>query len=268
MRASFIGGGVMAEAMLSRALASGVCESNDLWVAEPVQARRVALADAYGVNTTDTNANATANADLLIIAVKPQHIESVYEDLGDTLGPDQTVLSIAAGVPLRALVAGFRHKSVIRVMPNTPAQIGAGMSVWTATDAVGETTRESAAKLLGTLGRQRYVESEDYLDMATAISGSGPAYVFAFIEALVEAGVFVGMPKEMAQMLAIETALGAARLAHESGKDPRLLREMVTSPGGTTAAALLELERGGLNAIVKDAAMAALHRARELGGKA
>ena len=255
----------MAEAMLARALAAALCTPDDILVAEPVDSRRAQIAERYGVAVTPQNAAAAQSDALLVLAVKPQHVAHVYDDLRGALDPGRTVLSIAAGVPLRAIADGLAHERIIRVMPNTPARIGAGISVWTAAPPVPEDARRDAAALLQTLGREWYVDSEDYIDMATAVSGSGPAYVFAFIEALTEAGVFIGMPREMAQTLAVETTAGAARLARESGTSPALLREMVTSPGGTTAAALHAFERGRLRGTVMDAAAAALARARELG---
>ncbi len=258
----------MAEAMLSRAIATGLCNASDISVAEPVGPRRDELAGRYGVAVSPGNAEAAGAGGLLVLAVKPQHIGHVYHDLRGKLDSAQPVMSIAAGVPIAAIAEGLAHEAVIRVMPNTPAQIGAGMSVWTATPQVSAADRDAAAQLLQTLGKEWRVDSEDYLDMATAISGSGPAYVFAFIESLVEAGVFIGMPRDMAMTLAVETAAGAARLAQETGRNPSLLREMVTSPGGTTAAGLRELERGGFRSAIAGAAEAAFRRARELGGKA
>lgn len=267
MRVGFAGGGVMAEAMFSRAIASGLCVANDVSVGEPIAARRDELAERYSIAVHAENTPAVTGADMVVIAVKPQHISHVYDDLHGALDSEQTVLSIAAGVTIGSLTDGLGHRRIIRVMPNTPAQIGAGMSVWTATPDVSDTARSDAASLLGTLGREWRVDNEDYLDMATAVSGSGPAYVFAFIEALTEAGVFVGMPRDMAQTLAVETALGSARLASESGEAPALLRERVTSPGGTTAAALRELERRGFKSALIEAVGAAFHRSQELGGK-
>lgn len=258
----------MAEAMLSRAVAAELCAPDDITVAEPIDPRRDELAERYGVAVTPSNTDAAEAGGLLVLAVKPQHIGHVYHDLHGKLESGQPVMSIAAGVPIASIAKGLDHDAVIRVMPNTPAQIGAGMSVWTATSQVGDADRGDAARLLATLGREWRVDSEAYLDMATAISGSGPAYVFAFIEALAEAGVFIGMPRDMALTLAVETAAGASQLARQSGQNPALLREMVTSPGGTTAAGLRELERGRLRAIIIDAADAALRRARELGGSA
>ena len=267
MRVGFAGGGVMAEAMLSRAIASGLCAASDVSVGEPISERRAELTERYGIAAHPDNASAVKGADIVVIAVKPQHAGNVFHELHGGFDAEQTVLSIAAGVTIRSLTEGLEHDRIIRVMPNTPAQIGAGMSVWTATPQVPEGAREAAASLLGALGREWRVDSEDYLDMATAVSGSGPAYVFAFIEALTEAGVFVGMPRDMAQTLATETTLGSARLASESGEAAAILRERVTSPGGTTAAALRELERSGFKSALIEAVTAAFHRSRELGGR-
>lgn len=268
MRAGFIGGGVMAEAMLGRALAAGLCAPGEAAVGEPIAERRAALAERYGVTTHADNAPAAQGAKIVVIAVKPQHIGGVYADLRGALSAEQTVLSIAAGVPLQALADGLAHTRIVRAMPNTPAQIGAGVSVWTATADTPDEAQGAAAALLAALGREIRVESEEHLDVATALSGSGPAYVFAFIEALTEAGVSLGMARETARTLAVETTLGSAALARESGESPAVLRERVTSPGGTTAAALRELERAGFKSGVMEAAGAAFRRARELGGGA
>ena len=266
MRFAFIGGGVMAEAMLSRALAAHVVSAEEVCVAEPVAERREQVGKAHGVSVTAHNTEAVREAGLVVLAVKPQHFDQMAGELAGHLSGAQTVLSIIAGIPIAKIVGALKHPHVVRVMPNTPAQIGAGMSVWTATSDVPGQTREVAASLLGVLGREWYVADEAYLDMATALSGSGPAYVFAFIEGLVEAGVSVGMPREMALTLAVETVAGSARLAKESGEDPALLRERVTSPGGTTAEGLRELERGGFRTTLMEAVSAAHRRARELGG--
>jgi pyrroline-5-carboxylate reductase len=266
MRTAFIGGGVMAEAILSRALSGGVLKASDVRVAEPVDARREAVASSYGVSVTAANQSAAADADLVIVAVKPQHLDHVLADLAGKLGAMQTVLSIVAGIPIAKFTTSLSHEAVIRVMPNTPAQIGAGMSVWTATAAVPKETLETSAALLGALGQEWYVADEGYLDMATAVSGSGPAYVFAFIESLVEAGVYLGMPRDMATTLAVQTVAGSAELARGSDLSPATLREMVTSPGGTTAEALRALKAHGFQSTVLEAVTAAHRRAKELGG--
>jgi pyrroline-5-carboxylate reductase len=267
MRTTFIGGGVMAEAIFGRALAANVLDAGSVVVAEPMTARRDYLAQAYSIAVTDSNAEAVENAELIVLSVKPQHFPSVASGLQGKLGAGQTVLSIVAGLTVPSITGGLQHGAVIRVMPNTPAQVGQGMSVWMATETVPEETRGAAKALLGVLGLEWYVTDEHYLDMATALSGSGPAYVFAFIESLVEAGVYMGMPRDMATTLAVQTVLGSAQLAKETGDNPALLRERVTSPGGTTAEALRELENRGFRSTILEAVAAAHRKARELGGQ-
>jgi pyrroline-5-carboxylate reductase len=265
MQTSFIGGGVMAEAILSRALAGHLLTSSEVCVAEPVSARRDYLIKTYSVAVTANNLEAVTNAELVVLSVKPQQFHSVATVLKGKLQSNQTLLSIIAGLTVPFIKAGLKHDSVIRVMPNTPSQIGQGMSVWMATDAVPEATRSAAKALLSVLGQEWYVVDEHYLDMATALSGSGPAYVFTFIESLIEAGVYMGMSREMATTLAVQTVQGSAQLAKETGENPALLRERVTSPGGTTAEALRELENRGFRSTILEAVVAAHRKARELG---
>ena len=265
MQISFIGGGVMAEAMISCAIAQGVLAVKDVCVGEPVAERRTQLAERYGVATVAENRPATTDAKLIVLSVKPQHLPGVFQELGGWLSPDQTVLSIVAGTTMATLIRGLDHVQIIRVMPNTPARVGAGISVWTASDAVVPEARQAAGQLLEALGSQIYVSSEAYINMATAVSGSGPAYVFAFMEAMTDAAVHLGMPRELAQTLVLETVLGSATLAKETGEQPTSLRESVTSPGGTTAEALLELERHGFRVAVMDAILAAYQKAQALG---
>jgi pyrroline-5-carboxylate reductase len=267
MRTTFVGGGVMAEAIFSRALAAQVLDASDVCIAEPVATRREYLASEYAISVTDNNVDAIADADLIVLSVKPQHFASVASGLKGKLTSGQTLLSIIAGLAVPSITGGMKHDSVIRVMPNTPAQIGQGMSVWTATDVVPEATRTAAKELLGVLGVEWYVADEHYLDMATALSGSGPAYVFAFLESLIEAGVYMGMARDMATTLAVQTVLGSAQLVKETGENPALLRERVTSPGGTTAEALRELESHGFRSTILEAVAAAYRKARELGGQ-
>jgi len=267
MRTTFIGGGVMAEAILSRAIAGQVLAASDICIAEPIAERRAYLADTYGVAVTDDNLAAVDGAGMVVLSVKPQHFASAASPLKGKLGGDQTALSIIAGLTIRTISEVLGHDAIIRVMPNTPAQIGEGMSVWTATGAVSTDAQAAAKAVLGVMGLEWQVSDEHYLDMATALSGSGPAYVFAFIESLVEAGVYMGMPRDMATTLAVQTVLGSAKLASETGDSPSLLRERVTSPGGTTAEALRELERRGFRATILEAVAAAHRRARELGAQ-
>jgi len=257
----------MAEAMLSRALSERVVASDAVCVAEPITDRRNYLKKTYSVPVSANNTDALHDADLVVIAVKPQHFAAVAKDMAGVLNKKQTVLSIIAGLTVSTITKTLDHDSVVRVMPNTPAQIGSGISVWTATNSVSDDAREAARTWLSVLGKEWYVADEHYIDMATALSGSGPAYVFAFIESLIEAGVYLGMPREMAHTLALQTVLGSAELATKTGENPTLLRERVTSPGGTTAEALRALEQRGFRAIILDAVVAAYRKARELGGQ-
>lgn len=255
----------MAEALLARALERGALAADAVTVAEPVPERRAHLASTYGVRCTGSNTEAVDGASMVLLAVKPQVFSEVAQGLAGRLGDGQTVMSIMAGIPIARLCAELGLAAVIRVMPNTPAQVGQGASVWTATAAVGQGERETAAALLDAIGYQAYVEDEGLIDAATAISGSGPAYVFRFIEALTEAAIALGLPPETSAKLVEQTLYGSALLAKESTELPGRLRELVTSPGGTTAAGLKALANGGFEQAIADAANAAYQRAKELG---
>ena len=265
MRLAFIGGGVMAEAIIGGALAAGLAEPAGVSVGEPVAARREQLARERGVAAYADNADAVRGAELVFLAVKPQSLGEVMPGLGRALGADQTVASIVAGVTMDALTGGLGHAAVARVMPNTPAQIGEGMCVWTASEAVSTEAREAVGSVLRTLGDEVYAPDEKLIDMATALSASGPAYVFLFVEALIDAGVYLGMARDTARRLALQTVLGSARLIEQTGKHPAELRDMVTSPGGTTIAALRAMEAGGFRAAAMDGVVAAYDRSQELG---
>ncbi len=180
------------------------------------------------------------------------------------LAHEQLVLSIVAGATLSTLCQGLNHSSIIRAMPNMPAQIGEGMTVWTATAETEQQQKELAQAVLGALGAEIYVADEKYLGMATALSGSGPAYVFLFIEVLVDAGVHIGLSRDIAQELVIQTILGSTRTVEKTGKHPADLRNMVTSPGGTTTEALLQLEKGGFRSLLLEAVAAAYKKAERL----
>ncbi len=266
MRITFIGGGTMGEAMIKCLLTQGVAAPQDIVVSDISPLRRELLSKEYGVSTLTDNGKATEAADLVILAVKPQNLSQATEEMlkADSLPPVAMVLSIVAGANLDSLCRGLKHPSVVRAMPNMPAQIGQGMTVWTATAEVSQKQRERVQTILGALGEEIYVENEKYLDMATALSGSGPAYVFLFIEAFIDAGVHIGLPRDIAQKLVLQTVLGSTHAVQETGKHPAELRNMVTSPGGTTAEALLRLERGGLRSLLLEAVTAAHDKAKHL----
>ena len=255
----------MAEAIIEGIVSAGLAAPTDISVGEPVAARRDELAGAHGVNVFADNAEAVVGAELVVLSVKPQALGAVLPGLGAALKPDQALASIVAGATIRTIADGTGHQAVIRIMPNTPAQIGAGISAWTASPAVTDSQKAAARSMVATLGEEVYVASEDLIDMATALSASGPAYVFAFVEALIDAGVNIGMSRELASRLATETVLGSARMVKETGTHPAELRNMVTSPAGTTAAALVALEAGGFKPAVVEAVAAAYRRSKELG---
>jgi pyrroline-5-carboxylate reductase len=265
VRISFIGGGVMAEALLAGVLKAGLAKPLDVRIGEPLEARRAQLAERYGVRVEARNLDVVEGADIVVLAVKPQNLAEVMAELGPGLSGGQVVLSIVAGARVDTLVSGLEHSAVIRVMPNTPAQVGAGMTVWTASADVSEDMTAAGRDILRTLGEELYVSDEKLLDMATALSASGPAYVFLFIEALIDAGVYLGMPRDMARKLVLETVLGSTRMVQETGRHPAELKDMVSSPGGGTVEALMAFEQSGFRGAVLEAVAAAYDKYVELG---
>jgi pyrroline-5-carboxylate reductase len=264
-RLAFVGAGAMGESMIRGVLKAALVPADAIAIYDASPERRAVVERSHRVRIAESEACAAREADLVVLAVKPQSMSTVLERLRGALAPGQTALSVAAGVPLARLTAGLDHAAVVRAMPNTPAQVGAGMSVWTAAPAVDAAGRRHVAAVLGGLGRAIEVEDEGYLDMATAVSGSGPGYVFMFLEALTDAGVHVGLPRPVADELARETLIGSGLMARETGAHPAALRNMVTSPGGTTAAGLAALEAGGLRTAVDQAVRAAYEQSRALG---
>ena len=264
-RLAFVGGGAMAEAMISGLLQGSLLGPDQVRVSDPAEERRDHLHSTYAVRTSAVNRNVLAGAEMVVLAIKPQQLDTVIRELKGALKEEQLVLSVIAGVTIETLAMGLAHPAVVRAIPNTPAQVGAGVTAWIAADAVDALGRARAAALLGSFGRAVELDDEEYLDMATAVSGSGPAYVLLFLEALIDAGIHVGLPRHVARLLAAETLYGSALLARDGAMHPAALRNMVTSPGGTTAAGLAELEAGGLRAAVDQAVVAAYNRGAELG---
>ncbi len=265
MQLAFIGGGNMGEAILAALLEKKRAIPAAVTVSDVSPERRSYLGRQYGVTVTDDNTEAVRNKDVVILAVKPQQLPDVMSGLKGWLTDTQLVLSIAAGVRTAKIAGGLKHARVVRAMPNTPARIGEGITGWTCTESVTPQQKEQARIILGSMGKELFFEDEGALDMVTAVSGSGPAYVFAFTEALTAAGEKLGMAREQAAELALSTVIGAARLMETSGQSPADLRRAVTSKGGTTEKALLAFETGGLDALVAYAVRAAYDRARELG---
>jgi pyrroline-5-carboxylate reductase len=256
----FVGAGNMAEAIIRGLLAAGL-PAAQITAADPVESRRAALAGTLGVRTTDDNAAAAAAA-VTVLSVKPQHLASACATLPASGGLFLSIVAGATSATLREqLGAGAR---IARCMPNTPALIGAGITAIASDTGVVEADLELAEAVLRAVGRVVRVP-EAQLDAVTGLSGSGPAYVYLIIEALTEAGVREGLPAPVARELATHTLLGAARMVDESGEPPAVLRERVSSPGGTTIAGLAALERGGLRAALFEAVRAATSRSRELG---
>ncbi len=260
-----VGSGVMAEAMVIGLLQGRLVTPEQVVASHPRAERRNALATTHGIRTVASNIEAVTGADVIILAVKPQMLAKVGREIGPHLRPGQLVLSVLAGPTTTALVGTLGHDQVVRAMPNTPARIGAGMTVWYATPATTAQQQEQAKALLSALGAELQVEDEKWVAMATAVSGTGPAYVFLVMEALIDAAVHLGFPRHIAHDLVIETLEGSTRFAKQSGDHPAVLRNMVTSPGGTSAAAIHELESGRLRTVLSEAVWAAFRRTVELG---
>lgn len=265
MKLALIGCGFMGEAMLAATIREGVVQASDVHVAEINDERCSAVNGTYGVRASHDVAEVVKGAETIVFAVKPQEFDAAAHRLQGALRREQTVVSIMAGVPIERIARSLTHAGIVRVMPNTPAAVGEGMSVWTATPEVDEVTREQVGGLLRALGREVYVEDERYLDMATALSGSGPGFVFMLLEAFIDAGVHVGFKRHVAEMLALQTFIGSVKYAEATGKHPAELRNEVTSPAGTTAAGLEVLEASGVRGAVIRAIEAAYRRSRELG---
>jgi pyrroline-5-carboxylate reductase len=265
MRVGIVGAGVMAEAIIAGLVADRAVTPELLAASHPRRERRELLAERHGIRAVAANREALGDAEVVVVAVKPQMLSRVMRELRGRLDPDQVVVSIVAGATIRTLVDGLQHAAVVRAMPNTPSQIRRGMSVWAASDACSARQRDLARGVLRALGDERQVADEAFVAMATALSGTGPTYLFAVMEALIDAGVHLGFPRELAHDLVVETLIGSAEFAKRSELHPAQLRNAVTSPGGTSAAAIYELEKGRIRTVFSDAVWAAYRRTLELG---
>jgi pyrroline-5-carboxylate reductase len=266
MKITFIGGGVMGEALIKSIISREIASAADITVSDISRQRQDYLKQTYGITVTDDNNKAIKGAEVIVLAVKPQEITHVIGELKN-ISADQVILSIAAGVTLKKIRDGLAHPYLVRAMPNMPAQIGEGITVWTATPEVTASQKELVKSILSALGEEIYVTAEKYIDMATAISGSGPAYIFLIIEALTDAGVHIGLTRAVAEKLVVETVIGSARSVKQSSRHPAELRNMVTSPGGTTTEGLLQLEAGGLRSLLLQTVIAAYEKAGSLNTK-
>jgi pyrroline-5-carboxylate reductase len=264
-RIAFIGSGAMGEAMIKGMAAQGVIQPGHVVASDPVAARREQMKTQFGINTTETNASAVQDADVVVLSVKPQVLPKVMAELQGKIPDEALVLSIVAGVPIASMQAGLAHDRIVRTMPNTPAQVGKGVTVWVATAAVTAAQRQQTHAILGALGEQVMVEEEHYLDMATGLSGSGPGYIFLIIESMIDAGVHIGFSRADALKIVLQTIEGSVALVRSTGLHPAELKNRVTSPAGTTAAGLFELEQSGIRAAIIRAVEAATRRSEELG---
>ncbi len=266
-RLAFVGAGVMAESMIAGLLNQGLVGPEQVVASHPRADRRQRLHDRLGIEMRESNVETAAGADLVLLTIKPQVLSTVMRQLHGKLEPRQVAISVIAGASINTLSRGLGHGAIVRVMPNTPAQIGEGMNVWTSTPEVDDAQREQIRLVLGALGEELWVEEEKYVDMATALSGTGPTYVFLMMEALIDAGVHMGFPRRLAEQIVMQTVAGSANFARGSGKHMAELRNMVTSPGGTSAEAIYQMEKGGLRTVFSRAVYAAYQRTQTLGAE-
>jgi len=269
---SFIGCGAMAEAMIAGLLRERLIAPAQISGSHPRAARREYLEGKYSIRLFENNREAAISGQredrgdsIIVLAVKPQRMGQVLKDLRETARSHQLILSIAAGVSTKTISEELSHRAVVRAMPNTPAQIGQGMTVWFATPEVSQEQQTWVRELLGALGHEMHVETERMIDMATALSATGPTYIFLMMEALVDAGVHLGFSRHVAQELVLQTMRGSVRFALETEKHPAELRNMVTSPGGTSAEAIYQMEKGGFRTVLSKAVWAAYQRSVSLG---
>lgn len=272
-RLAFIGCGVMAEAIIAGLLRKKLVGPEQIVGSHPRQTRREEMHVKYGVEMFEHNREAVTEispqsedqSSMIVLAVKPQRLHRVLEELKGSLVKEQLVVSIVAGAKIETIAEELLHASVVRTMPNTPAQIGEGVTAWTASAEVNEEQESQVCAMLEALGKTVRVENQRQIDMATALSATGPTYIFLVMEALIDAGVHMGFSRHVAQELVHQTMLGSVLFARESHKHPAELRNMVTSPGGTSAEAIYQMEKGGLRTVLSKAVWSAYQRAESLG---
>lgn len=262
---AIIGPGVMGKTLALRLIRTGNLPPQQIAMAGPNTDRLNQLASELGVRTFSDNLAASNAADIVILAVKPQRLDEATQTLKGNLSSGKLVISILAGVPISVLEQKLATRCIVRAMPNTPARIGLGITVWTKAADVDEAQQQTAAQIMRTFGEEIFVADEAYLDMATALSGTGPAYVFLFMEAMIDAGVHMGFPRRIAEQLVVQTLRGSTEFYVQSHGHPAELRDDVTSPGGTSAEALYYLEKAGFRTAISRAIWAAYQRGIELG---
>ena len=269
---AFIGCGVMAESIIAGLLRKKLVDAQQIVATHPRANRREELTEKYRIEVFAENPEAVRRIrvnenSIVALCVKPQRLKGVLEELKDSVLPTQIVLSIIAGAKIETISEALGNQKIVRAMPNTPSQIGAGITAWTSTEDVADEEKANIKALLTALGKELHVETENMIDMATSLSATGPTYIFLVMEALTDAGVHLGFSREMAKELVQETMLGSVKFAIESHKHPAELRNMVTSPGGTSADAIYQMEKGGLRTVLSKAVYAAYQRAVALGQK-
>ena len=269
---AFIGCGVMAEAMLAGLLRQKIVAPGQVTASHPRKNRRDELKEKYGIKVFEKNSEAVEavrgfDNSSVVLCVKPQRLGQVLDELKGIVQPHQLVLSIVAGARIEKISEALENEKIVRTMPNTPSQIGAGITAWTCTEILNTAERERVKSMLTALGKELYVETENMIDMATSLSATGPTYIFMVMEALTDAGVHMGFSRDMSKNLVQEMMLGSVKFAIESDKHPAELRNMVTSPGGTSAEAIYQMEKGTMRTVLSKAVFAAYNRAVALGEK-
>ncbi len=262
---AFIGSGTMAGAMIVGLLREKLARAENLFASDTRKERGEELREKYDIQPFTDNLLAIKNADVVVLSVKPQRLSGVLAELKGNIPANALVLSIIAGATIEKISTGLMHAKIVRTMPNTPARIGEGITVWVASDAVSESQKEQARTILSALGEEVFVTDEYYLDMATALSGSGPAYVYMFMEAMIDAGVHMGFPRRISEKLVTQTMRGSVNFYEKNDVHVAALRNQVTSSGGTSAEALYYLEKAGIRTAISRAIWAAYQRSLELG---
>lgn len=262
---AIIGPGVMGEAIIIGLIKNKVVPAECITAAGPHLDRLQELEEKYDIQSSLDNIKAVQDADVILLSIKPQKLTEVMNELKSHIPPKALVISIIAGAPISTLINGLSHPTVVRSMPNTPAQIGEGMTVWTQSEQTSLPQHQLAQDILNALGQEIFVSEESYIDMATAVSGTGPAYVFLFLESMIDAGVHLGLPRRIAEDMVVQTIKGSITYFTENNSHPARLRNQVTSPGGTSATALYYLEKMGFRTAISRAIWAAFTRSQELG---
>lgn len=260
MNISFIGTGIMASSIIKCITEKGLYRKEEITGSGPRLKSLEEVKKRFGINITQKNTDAAKFGDIIILSIKPQVFQAIAKEIKDSINDNQMIVSIMAGVDIETLQRELLHKKIVRAMPNTPAQISEGMTVWTSTKEIKENEKDEVKKIFSSMGKELYFEEEQYVDMATALTGTGPAYVFLFLEAMIAAGVHLGFSRRDARELVYQTTLGSVLFAINSEKHTSELRDMVTSPGGTSADALYEMEKGSFRTIIEKAVYSAFKR--------